>query len=546
MLSKHTILKLLLQSPSQKQPKINPFRHLLCNLLCTKNESPNTTESAELPNWLKFFDSQNPEENFVIPSLASWVENHKLLHPSEISCHVLGEKPDTDVDKISEILKKRHPSPDKVVQALDGCSVTVSNGLAEQMLRRFSNDWVPAFGFFTWAKAQTGYRHTPETYNAVVDILGKSKKFSLMWELVNEMYELNNEYVTLTTMSKVMRRLARGGRYDDAVETFRDLERYDVKKDAMAMHILMDVLAKENSVEHAYKVFLEFKGRVPLSSQTFNVLIHGWCKARKLEDAQKTLDEMKKHGFSPDVVTYTSFIEHYCREKDFRKVDDILKEMQEKGCKPNVVTYTIFMHALGKAKQINEALKVYEKMKSNGCLPDTSFYSSLIFILSQAGRLKDANEIFEDMKNQGVMRDVMAYNTMIASACARSQEETALKLLQQMEEDSCKPDLKTYAPLLKMSCSKKRMKLLKFLLSHMLKNDVSIEVGTYALLVRGLCKSGKLELSCSFFEEMVSKGMIPKDSTYKMLVEELERKSLAKAKEQIEMLMAQAKENEIV
>ncbi|KAK2647069.1 hypothetical protein Ddye_022264 [Dipteronia dyeriana] len=539
MLAKHKFFRLFRYNHTQKNPNIKPLRHLICNPFCTATESP------ELPSWIKSSDTKNPDEDFVIPSLASWVESYKL-HDPRLALKISSEKTDTDIDRLSRILKNRYPSPDEVVQALDGSCLSASTGLIEQILRRFSNDLVPALGVFTWAKTQTGYRHTPEIYTSMVDILGKGKKFDLMWDLVREMDDLNDGYVTLATMGKIMRRLARGGRYDEAVEAFRGLDKFGVTRDAMAMNLLMDALAKEKSVEHAYEVFSQFKGCTPLNVGTFNILIYGWCKARKLEDAERTMDEMKKHGFVPDVVSYTSFIEHYCREKDFRKVDEIFKEMQEKGCKPNAVTYTIAMHALGKAKQINEALEVYAKMKSDGCLPDAKFYSSLIFILSKAGRIKDANEIFGDMKKQGVMPDVLTYTTMISFACEHSREEDALKLLQKMEEDSCKPNLKTYAPLLKMCCKKRRMKVLNFLLIHMFRNDVSIDAGTYALLVRGLSMSGKLELACSFFEEMVSKGMVPMNATYKILIEQLNKKSMGEAKEQIEKLMSQVKPQESV
>ncbi|ESR33235.1 hypothetical protein CICLE_v10005379mg [Citrus x clementina] len=331
--------------------------------------------------------------------------------------------------------------------------------------------------------------HTPETYNAMVEALGKSKKFGLMWELVKEIDELSNGYVSLAAMSTVMRRLVRGG--DDAIEDFRGTKKYGVQKDTRAMSVLMDTLVKRNSVAHAYKVFLKFKDCISLSSQIFDVLIHGWCKTRRSDYAQKAMKEMFQHGFSPDGVSYTCFIEHYCREKDFRKVDYTLKEMQEKGCKPSVITCTIVLHALEKAKQIYEALKVYEKMKSDDCLTDTSFYSSLIFILSKAVRF-------------------LIYNTMISSACVRSEEGNALKLRQKIEEDSCKPDCETHARLLKMCCHKKRMKLNR--------------------------------LAFSFFEEMLSKGIVPQESTHKMLAEELEKKSLGNAKERIDELLTHATE----
>lgn len=553
MLSKNQIFKLFSHSTPRR---FNPLPFFVStvtdvrttNCSSTIPDSLDPTESPDLPGWLIASDARNPsapsdsDEDFVIPPLASWVMNQKLdVNGDKIALHSLNEKPDTDIDRICGILNKGCSSPEIVVEALNQSGVNGSTDLVSQVLRRYSNEWIPAFGVFTWAKSRAGYRHSPDTCNIMVDILGKSKKFKLMWDLVEEMNQ-SSEYVSLDTMTKVMRRLARAGQYADAMEAFRGLERFGVSKDTMAMNAVMDALVKENSVEHANEVFVEFKDCIPCDSHTFNILIHGYCKARKLEEAWKIMNEMEKYGVCPDVVSYTCFIESHCKEKDFRKAYAILGEMQEKGCQPNVITYTIIMHALGKARQINEAVEIYEKMKQNGCLPDSSFYSSLIFILSKAGRLKDASQVFDDMTKQGLLRDVLTYNTMISSACSHSQEEIGLKLLGQMEEERCRPSLETYAPLLKICCKKKRMKVLSFLLNHMFKNDVSIDAGTYALLVRGLCNSGKLEQACLFFEVIVLKGMVPKDCTYKMLVKKLEGKGMTDAKERIEKLMAQSKE----
>ncbi|GLT78566.1 hypothetical protein SLA2020_500960 [Shorea laevis] len=254
------------------------------------------------------------------------------------------------------------------------------------------------------------------------------------------------------------------------------------------------------------------------------------------------MDEMEKHGYQPNVASYTSFIEAYCREKDLSKVDPVLDEMQEKGCKPNIVTYTLIMKARCETGEITQALEVYEKIKSDDCLPDNSFYSLLISILSKADRLNDARKIFEDMERQNRKPNVWAYNAMISSACAHSREEEALKWLQKMEEDSCKPDRLSYSPLLRLCFRKNRMKVLNFLLNHMFKNDLSIDLGIYVLLVSGFCKSGKLELACSYFKEMVVKGMVPYQSTYKVLVKALDEKNMVETNQWIENLMVQAEE----
>lgn len=531
-----------------------PRRILERRFLVTNNAFSNTEvvtgESPELPSWIKEFLSNKPssssssvsedDEDFVIPSLANWVESQKF-NREQVSVGNVVKKPVEGIDKVGEFLNKKDASHGDVVKELSGCDVVVTESLVLQVLRRFSNGWNQAYGFFIWAKSQTGYMHSAQSYNAMVDVLGKCRNFDLMWELVDEMKKSEESgLVTLDTMSKVMRRLAKSGKYSEAVEAFLGMEMsYGVKTDTYAMNSLMDALVKENSIEHAHEVFLKLFDTIKPDARTFNILIHGFCKARKFDDARTMMDLMKVAEFNPDVVTYTSFVEAYCREGDFRRVNEILEEMRENGSNPNVVTYTIVMHSLGKSKQVVEALGVYEKMKEDGCVPDAKFYSSLIHILSKTGRFKDAAEIFEDMTNQGVSRDVLVYNTMISAALHHSRDEMALRLLKRMEEEeeACNPNVETYAPLLKMCCHKKKMKLLGILLHHMVKNDVSIDVSTYILLIRGLCMSGKVEEACLFFEEAVRKGMVPRDSTCKMLVEELEKKNMAEAKLKIQSLV---------
>ncbi|XP_062095678.1 pentatricopeptide repeat-containing protein At3g22670, mitochondrial-like isoform X2 [Humulus lupulus] len=444
------------------------------------------------------------------------------------------------MSKVSTILHKRFSSPEEVSQALNERGLALSDSLVQQFLMRFSNEWVLAFDFFIWAQTQKDYEHSPESYNLMVDILGKARKFQLLWDLIEEMNSLDG-YVSSVTMTKVVRRLVGAHLYKEGIDVFRGIERFGINKDITGLNILMEALVKENGIEHAQEVFLEYKDSIPVNTHSFNLLILGWCKVRKFGIARKTMEEMEKHGCQPNAFSYTWFIKFYCHHKDFRNVEAILDEMKVKGCSPTVVTYTIVMNALGKANQINEALEVYEKMKENGCVPSTCFFNSLIFILGKAGMLKDVEEVFNDMPKKGATPDVITYSTLISCYCDHSQEEKALKLLKKMEDRCCKPELKTYIALLKMCCKKKRMKLLYCLLNHMYNNNVSIDVPAYGLLISGLIKSERIEHACFFFKEMVSKELIPLASTYDTLTNELEAMNMVEEKEKIVELMMKAK-----
>lgn len=509
-----------------------------------------STAGFDLPDWFR-----NPkddgscaglddDDDFVLPTKSDSLEERS---------HGGGSKPlsirpgcashedaefETDVDEVSRILSSCFASPEAIVIAMDCCPVRVSRRLVDKILRRFSNDWVAAFGFFMWAGAQGGHCHCADSYNFMVDILGKFKQFDLMWGLISQMDEVGG-LVSLATMTKVMRRLAGASQWTDAIDAFHKMDRFGVVKDTKAMNVLLDTLCKERSVKRARGIFQDLRGTIPPDESSFNTLVHGWCKARMLKEACETMKEMKEHGFNPSVITYTSLIEAYCMEKDFQAVYAILNEMRSKGCPPNVITYTIMMHALGKAGRTQEALDAFDKVMEDGCTPDASFYNSLIYILGRAGRLEDANSVVDEMCRTGVSPNVTTFNTLISAACDHSQAENALKLLVKMEEQSSKPDIKTYTPLLKLCCKRQWVKILLFLICHMVRKDISPDFSTYTLLVSWLCRNGKLAQSCLFLEEMVSKGFTPKQETFDLVMEKLEKRDLHSTKRKIQLLRMQ-------
>ncbi|KAL6894075.1 hypothetical protein ACP4OV_008173 [Aristida adscensionis] len=523
-----------------------------------------TAAGFDLPDWFRNpkddgrragFDGDNDDDgddDFVLPEKSDFLEERSGGGSSggggskPLSLHAVASAPashedaefEADVDEVSRLLSSRFASPEAIVIAMDCCPVRVSARLVDKILHRFSNDWVAAFGFFMWAGEQEGYCHRADSYDIMVDILGKFKQFDLMCGLISQMYEVGG-LVSLSTMTKVMRRLCKASLWSGAIDAFHKMDKVGVAKDTKAMNVLLDALCKERSVKRARSAFEALMGTIPPDESSFNTLVHGWCKARMLKEARETMKEMEEYGFSPSVITYTSLVEAYCVEKDFQTVYSILDEMRMKGCPPNIITYTIVMHALGKAGRTQEALDAFDKVKQDGCAPDVSFYNSLIFILGRAGRLQDAKFVAEEMQRTGIPPNLTTFNTLISASCDHSQAENALKLLVKMEEQSCKPDIKTYTPLLKLCCRKQWVKTLLFLICHMFRKDITPDFSTYTLLVSWLCRNGRPAQSCLFLEEMVLKGFAPKQETFDLVLDKLDKRNMHKAKRKIQLLMVQ-------
>ncbi|KAJ4974283.1 hypothetical protein NE237_007457 [Protea cynaroides] len=422
-------------------------------------------------------------------------------------------------------------------------NIQISNQLVDKLLFRFSDDWKSALGFFRWAGSRSGYKHTTEAYDKMVDILGKMKQMDRMWLLVAEMHR--SHLVTLKTVAKVIRRLAGAGRWEDAIKTFDDLDTLGLEKNTESMNLLLDTLCKERKVELAREVYLKLKSHISPNAHTFTIFIHGWCKANRVDEAHWTIQEMKGHGFRPCVISYSTIIQAYCNQSNFRKVFELLDEMKAQGCPPNVVTYTTIIYSLAKSDEFEASLQLSKEMISIGCKPDTLFYNALIHILGRAGQVQEAVHVFEEeMPMNGISPNSSTYNTMIAMFCHHSQEQNALHVLKQLEMSTiCKPDLQTYNPLLKM-CIKSGSTdhSLGNLLNEMVnKHHLSLDLSTYTLLLHGLCRANKCEWACRIFEEMMSQDITPRYQTCSLLLDAVKQNRLDDIAERVEAVMRKMK-----
>ncbi|PKA57809.1 Pentatricopeptide repeat-containing protein [Apostasia shenzhenica] len=452
-----------------------------------------------------------------------------------------------DAQKIRmTILKVRNGTVNDVIMALESmeqcCQMQITTDLVDTLLQKFGDDWKSALGLFHWVGSRPGYKHTSYAYNRMVDLLGKMKQTTRMWELIEMMRR--GGFMTVETVAKVMRRLAGAGKWRDAVSFFDDLEKMGLEKDTGSMNLLLDTLCKEGKVQVAREVFLELKSYIPADAYTFNIFVHGWCNACKIEEAVWTVQEMRGSGFHPSVITYSTILKAYCKKSNFPKAYELLDEMTAEGSPPNVVSYTILINSLARSQNIEELLNVVNRMESYGCKPDTRFYNTLINILGKAGRLNDASHIFDvEMRMNGVYPDLSTYNIMISLFCYHNREQDAMCILKDMENSTCKPVIQTYFPLLKLCFRTGKLDdQLKSLLSDItMKHHLSLDLDTYTLLVHGLCNSGKAEWAFLLFDEMISLEIIPKIRTLWLLMDLAERKNMSIAVEKIKILMSGSK-----
>ncbi|XP_022734725.1 pentatricopeptide repeat-containing protein At1g71060, mitochondrial-like isoform X2 [Durio zibethinus] len=398
---------------------------------------------------------------------------HEDLSPKKLSVEPYEKNPaeaklEQDAAKICILLSNHSDS--RVDELLEYASIEVSPSLVVEVLKRLSNAGVIAMSFFTWAEKQKGFKYNTESYNALIEALGKIKQFKLIWNLVNDMK--SRKLLNKDTFALISRRYARARKVEEAIEAFERMEEYGFKLETSDFNRLIDTLSKSRNVEKANKVFDKMKRRrfVP-DIKSYTILLEGWGKEHNLLRLNEVYREMKDEGFEPDVVTYGILISAYCRAKKYdaaielfhemetknwaycwsMQVNDafrVVDEMRKNSVGPNSRTYDIILHHLIKARRTNDAYLVFQKMSSEpGCEPTVSTYEIIARMFCNEERVDMATQVWGQMKAKGVLPGMHMFSDLINSLCHENRLDDACKYFQEMLDAGIRPPANMFSNL---------------------------------------------------------------------------------------------------
>nr|CAD1837091.1 unnamed protein product [Ananas comosus var. bracteatus] len=295
------------------------------------------------------------------------------------------------------ILKANSRTVEDVIQSLQ-CDEMLSgfqltSPVVDSLLQKFGDDWKSAFSLFEWASLQISYKHTTYACNKMVDLLGKMRKWERMWDLVEDMREGCS--VTLDTIAKMMRRLAGGGKWKDAIVVFDELESFGFVRDTETMNILLDTLCKEKKVEVAREAFVVLKSHIHPDAYTFNIFVHGWCNARRDGD----------EWVGRSVSTYNTMISIFCHDGQEQRAFTVLTDMEKASCKPDLQTYRPLLRLCLSKRELYDHIErlLNDIMDKHNQSLDLDTYTLLIHGLCRVGDTEWACLLFDDMLGREIL-----------------------------------------------------------------------------------------------------------------------------------------------
>ncbi|KAK4359453.1 hypothetical protein RND71_021682 [Anisodus tanguticus] len=422
------------------------------------------------------------------------------------------------VNELSRILSDYRNPHNDIESALNPFSHHISTNIVEQVLKRCKNLGFSAHRFFVWAQKLSSFNHSKESYHILVDILGSSKQFPLLWDFLVEMRRNESCEFSQEIFWVVFRCYSRANLPVDAIRSFDKMVDFGITPCVVDVDQLLLALCKRKHMKEVQKFFDRVEDDFALSVKSYSIMVRGWGELGEVVEALKLFDEMLERGFSVDVLAYNSILESFCNAGKMDEAYKLFMKMRSVGPKPDAFTYSIFIHAYCVKDDIHLAFRVLDRMKRYKLVPYVFTYNCIIKKLCKSDKVEDAYQLIDEMINRGVTPDCWSYNTILAFHCDHNEVNLALRLISKMEKNGCLPDRHTYNMVLKMLIKVGRFDRVEKVWESMEDRKFYPSVSTYAVMIHGLCKKkGKLEEACKYFEMMIDEGIPPYGETCELL-----------------------------
>ncbi|XP_063940590.1 pentatricopeptide repeat-containing protein At1g64583, mitochondrial-like [Daucus carota subsp. sativus] len=177
----------------------------------------------------------------------------------------------------------------------------------------------------------------------------------------------------------------------------------------------------------------------------------GFCYLNRVDFAFSLLAGIIRHGFVPNVVTYTTLIrglisQDMPHEAQLLSVDQALGlfyQMNKKGISPDVITYnsliqglcdlmnktyTMMIQAYCHEGLFQEANELFWEMEANDCLPDNVTYNTLMRGYLHNKKYYEAGVLLDEMRSRGFEVDASTASALLDLLEVQEQDPALLAL----------------------------------------------------------------------------------------------------------------------
>lgn len=353
----------------------------------------------------------------------------------------------------------------------------------------------PSLGNLRYAERVFDYIQEPclFVYNVMVKAYAKRgifRKVILLFQRLKEdgLWPDNFTYPFVLKAIGCLRDLCHGEKiHGFVVKTGMDFDNY-------VCNSLMDMYAELGKIEYAEKLFDEMHTK---DSVSWNVLISGYVRCRRFEDAINTFKEMQRESnVKPGEAGIVSTLSACTALKNLELGEEIHNYVRnELGFTTIINNALLDMYA--KCGRLNIARKVFDEMPMKNVICWTSMISGYI----NCGDLKEARDLFDISP----VRDVVLWTAMINGYVQFNHFDEAVALFRKMQIQKVKPDKFTVVALLTGCAQLGALEQGKWMHGYLDENRITMDAVVGTALIEMYSKCGCVNKSLEIFYELEEK-----------------------------------------
>ncbi|XP_023004947.1 pentatricopeptide repeat-containing protein At1g31430 [Cucurbita maxima] len=264
--------------------------------------------------------------------------------------------------------------------------------------------------------------------------------------------------------------------------------------DTYVCNSLMDMYAELGKVGNAKKLFDEMPRR---DSVSWNVLISGYVRCRRFEDAVNVFKEMQQESNEkPGEATVVSTLSACTALKNLALGVEIHNYVRkELGFTTIINNALLDMYA--KCGCLDIARKIFDEMPMRNVICWTSMISSYI----NCGDLTEARDLFD----RSPVRDVVLWTAMINGYVQFNHFDEAVALFREMQFQKVKPDKFTVVALLTGCAQLGALEQGKWIHGYLVENRITMDTVVGTALIEMYSKCGCVDKSLEIFYQLEEK-----------------------------------------
>ncbi|KAK3129249.1 hypothetical protein QOZ80_6BG0474830 [Eleusine coracana subsp. coracana] len=299
-----------------------------------------------------------------------------------------------------------------------------------------------------WKMKHYGCHPTTSTFNTLIKgygIIGKPEEAHRIFDMMGVEGSVRPN---LTSYNILVKAWCDQRNLEEAWGIMVKMRACGIEPDIITYNTIASAYANNDETWRAEELIVEIQTRVRTSERTWGIIIGGYCREGRLEEAFRCVRQMKDARVLPNVVIFNTLLKGFLDANDIAAVDSILGSMEQFSIKPDIVTYSHQLNAFSSLGHMAKCMKVFDKMIEAGIEPDPQVYSILAKGYVRAQQPEKAEELLMQMSQIGVRPNVVTFTTVISGWCSVANMENAIRVYRKMRESGVSPNIRTFETLI--------------------------------------------------------------------------------------------------